>query len=63
MSGKGGIVHYIGLCALSASFGIADALVQGGMVGDMSFMCPEFIQVVLTQNIFYLYNLNIILVF
>ncbi|WJX26508.1 Epsin-3, clathrin recruitment and traffic between the Golgi and endosome, variant 2 [Trifolium repens] len=44
MSGKGGIVHYIGLCALSASFGVADALVQGGMVGDMSFMCPEFIQ-------------------
>jgi equilibrative nucleoside transporter 1/2/3 len=41
MSGKGGIVHYIGLCALSASFGVADALVQGGMVGDMSFMCPE----------------------
>ncbi|XP_045809906.1 equilibrative nucleotide transporter 3-like [Trifolium pratense] len=44
ISGKGGIVHYIGLCALSASFGVADALVQGGMGGDMSFMCPEFIQ-------------------
>lgn len=42
--GKGGIVHYTGLCALSAGFGVADALVQGGMVGDMSFMCPEFIQ-------------------
>nr|XP_004485693.1 equilibrative nucleotide transporter 3-like isoform X2 [Cicer arietinum] len=43
-SGKGGIGHYVGLCALSASFGVADALVQGGMVGDMSRMCPEFIQ-------------------
>ncbi|XP_027338852.1 equilibrative nucleotide transporter 3-like [Abrus precatorius] len=43
-SGKGGIGHYIGLCALSACFGVADAHVQGGMVGDMSFMCPEFIQ-------------------
>ncbi|GAU36607.1 hypothetical protein TSUD_387590 [Trifolium subterraneum] len=35
----------LGLCALSASFGVAYALVQGSMVGDMSFMCPEFIQV------------------
>ncbi|XP_057430500.1 equilibrative nucleotide transporter 3-like [Lotus japonicus] len=43
-SGKGGLGTYIGLCALSACFGFADALVQGGIVGDMSFMCPEFIQ-------------------
>ncbi|XP_013462461.2 equilibrative nucleotide transporter 3 isoform X2 [Medicago truncatula] len=43
-SGKGGIRHYIGLCSISASFGVADALVQGGMVGDMSLMCPEFMQ-------------------
>ncbi|KAG4945521.1 Equilibrative nucleotide transporter 3 [Glycine soja] len=43
-SGKGGIGPYIGLCALSACFGVADAHVQGGMVGDLSFMCPEFIQ-------------------
>ncbi|CAJ1961516.1 unnamed protein product [Sphenostylis stenocarpa] len=42
--GKGGIGVYIGICALSACFGIADAHVQGGMVGDLSFMCPEFIQ-------------------
>ncbi|KAJ7946888.1 equilibrative nucleotide transporter 3-like [Quillaja saponaria] len=43
-SGKGGIGPYIGLCLLSGSFGIADAHVQGGMVGDLAFMCPEFLQ-------------------
>ncbi|XP_019440310.1 PREDICTED: equilibrative nucleotide transporter 3-like isoform X1 [Lupinus angustifolius] len=43
-SGKGGIGHYIGLCVLAACFGLADGLIQGGMVGDLSFMCPEFIQ-------------------
>lgn len=51
-SGKGGIGPYIGLCALSACFGVADAHVQGGMVGDLSFMCPEFIQVGLPHNFF-----------
>ncbi|KAL2341971.1 hypothetical protein Fmac_009911 [Flemingia macrophylla] len=43
-SGKGGIGPYIGLCVLAACFGVADAFVQGGMVGDLSLMCPEFIQ-------------------
>ncbi|XP_024925346.1 equilibrative nucleotide transporter 3 isoform X3 [Ziziphus jujuba] len=43
-SGRGGIGPYLGICALVACFGIADALVQGGMVGDLSFMSPEFIQ-------------------
>ncbi|XAR66376.1 hypothetical protein NMG60_11012589 [Bertholletia excelsa] len=43
-SGKGGIANYIGICVLVACFGVADAHVQGGMVGDLSFMCPEFIQ-------------------
>ncbi|KAK7246609.1 hypothetical protein RIF29_41478 [Crotalaria pallida] len=43
-SGKGGIGPYIGICLLAACFGIADAHVEGGMVGDLSFMCPEFIQ-------------------
>ncbi|KAF7803572.1 equilibrative nucleotide transporter 3-like [Senna tora] len=43
-SGKGGIGAYIGLCALSACFGLADAHVQGGMVGDLSLMSPDFIQ-------------------
>nr|DAD23099.1 TPA_asm: hypothetical protein HUJ06_024562 [Nelumbo nucifera] len=43
-SGKGGIGTYIGICVISGAFGIADAHVQGGMVGDLSFMCSEFIQ-------------------
>ncbi|KAJ1434811.1 Equilibrative nucleoside transporter [Sesbania bispinosa] len=43
-SGRGGIGPFIGLCVLSSSFGFSDAIVQGGMVGDLSFMCPEFIQ-------------------
>ncbi|XP_052178591.1 equilibrative nucleotide transporter 3-like isoform X2 [Diospyros lotus] len=43
-SGKGGIGPYIGICAISGAFGVADAHVQGGMVGDLSFMLPEFIQ-------------------
>ncbi|XAR68051.1 hypothetical protein NMG60_11003048 [Bertholletia excelsa] len=43
-SGKGGIGTYIGICILSGAFGVADAHVQGGMVGDLSFMLPEFVQ-------------------
>uniref|UniRef100_A0A2P2KM78 Equilibrative nucleotide transporter 3-like n=1 Tax=Rhizophora mucronata TaxID=61149 RepID=A0A2P2KM78_RHIMU len=43
-SGKGGVGPFIGICAIVAVFGIADAHVQGGMVGDLSLMCPEFIQ-------------------
>ncbi|KAI8016055.1 AUGMIN subunit 4 [Camellia lanceoleosa] len=45
--GKGGIRNYIGICIIVAAFGVADAHVEGGMVGDLSFMCPEFIQLVL----------------
>lgn len=45
-SGKGGIRNFIGICIIVAAFGVADAHVQGGMVGDQSFMCPEFIQLV-----------------
>ncbi|KAG5551842.1 hypothetical protein RHGRI_010071 [Rhododendron griersonianum] len=44
-SGKGGIGTYIGICFISGAFGVADAHVQGGMVGDLSYMLPEFIQV------------------
>ncbi|KAL9346750.1 hypothetical protein Peur_061603 [Populus x canadensis] len=40
----GGIGPFIGICAIVAAFGVADAHVQGGMVGDMAFMCPEFMQ-------------------
>ncbi|XP_037497552.1 equilibrative nucleotide transporter 3 isoform X2 [Jatropha curcas] len=43
-SGKGGVGPYLGICGLVALFGISDALVQGGVVGDLSFMCSEFIQ-------------------
>ncbi|CAI9087652.1 OLC1v1021781C2 [Oldenlandia corymbosa var. corymbosa] len=43
-SGRGGIGIYIGICVIVAVFGIADAHIEGGMVGDLSFMCPEFIQ-------------------
>ncbi|KAG9140386.1 hypothetical protein Leryth_019618 [Lithospermum erythrorhizon] len=43
-SGKGGLSNYIGVCVLVACFGLADASCQGGMVGDLSFMLPEFLQ-------------------
>ncbi|XLT31029.1 hypothetical protein HN873_062321 [Arachis hypogaea] len=43
-SGKGGLGTYIGICAISGTFGVADAHVQGGMVGDLSYMRQEFIQ-------------------
>ncbi|KAF4394364.1 equilibrative nucleotide transporter 3 [Cannabis sativa] len=43
-SGRGGLGTFIGICVVSGAFGVADAHVQGGMVGDLSFMQPEFIQ-------------------
>ncbi|KMZ68037.1 Equilibrative nucleotide transporter 3 [Zostera marina] len=42
--GKGGIVPFLSLCVLSAAFGVGDALVQAGMVGDLSLMCPQLVQ-------------------
>ncbi|XP_071714839.1 equilibrative nucleotide transporter 3-like [Rutidosis leptorrhynchoides] len=42
--GRGGMGTFVGLCVISAAFGLADANVQGGMVGDLSYMLPEFIQ-------------------
>ncbi|KAL1214619.1 Equilibrative nucleotide transporter 3 [Cardamine amara subsp. amara] len=42
--GHGGIAPYICLCAIVALFGLADATVRGGMIGDLSLMCPELIQ-------------------
>jgi equilibrative nucleoside transporter 1/2/3 len=47
--GKGGIGPFIGTCIISASFGVANGYVQGGMTGDLSLMCPEFIQVQLPE--------------
>ncbi|XP_052163529.1 equilibrative nucleotide transporter 3-like [Oryza glaberrima] len=43
-SGRGGIAPFVGLCLIAAAFGVADGHVQGGMTGDLSLMCPEFIQ-------------------
>ncbi|KAG0474117.1 hypothetical protein HPP92_015974 [Vanilla planifolia] len=43
-SGKGGVGTFIGVCLISAAFGVADAHVQGGMVGDLAVMQPEFMQ-------------------
>ncbi|ESQ38083.1 hypothetical protein EUTSA_v10029389mg, partial [Eutrema salsugineum] len=42
--GHGGIGPYTGICAIIALFGIADSAVRGGMIGDLSLMCPELIQ-------------------
>ncbi|KFK32223.1 hypothetical protein AALP_AA6G213800 [Arabis alpina] len=42
--GHGGIGPYIGICAIIALLGIGDAVVRGGMLGDLSLMCPELIQ-------------------
>ncbi|XP_035841086.1 equilibrative nucleotide transporter 3 isoform X3 [Helianthus annuus] len=42
--GKGSIGSYVGICLLVAAFGVADALVQGGMLGDLALMCPELVQ-------------------
>jgi equilibrative nucleoside transporter 1/2/3 len=50
-SGEGGVGPYIGICAVVAALGVADAHVQGGMVGDLSFMCPEFVQVITPRRI------------
>ncbi|XVE49828.1 hypothetical protein DITRI_Ditri01bG0113300 [Diplodiscus trichospermus] len=43
-SGKGGVGTFVGICVISGIFGVADAHVQGGMIGDLSYMRPEFIQ-------------------
>ncbi|KAL6282226.1 hypothetical protein ACE6H2_013155 [Prunus campanulata] len=54
MSGSGAIAPYIGICACVGASGVADAHFQGGMVGDLSFMRPEFIQIglLLKQSFF-----------
>lgn len=42
--GSGGLGPFVGVCVLSGTFGFADAFCQGGMVGDLSLMCPQFMQ-------------------
>ncbi|XP_068668618.1 equilibrative nucleotide transporter 3-like [Aristolochia californica] len=43
-SGRGGLGPFIGVCIISGAFGVADGFAQGGIVGDLSFMDPDFIQ-------------------
>lgn len=45
-SGRGGIGSFIGVCVISAAFGLGDAHVLGGMIGDLSMMTPKFLQVI-----------------
>ncbi|PPS18172.1 hypothetical protein GOBAR_AA02391 [Gossypium barbadense] len=52
-SGKGGLGTFIGICIISGVFGVADANVQGGMVGDLSYMRPEFIQLFFAISSFF----------
>ncbi|PAN13627.2 hypothetical protein PAHAL_2G407900 [Panicum hallii] len=42
--GRGGLGVFVGVCIISAIFGTADANCQGALVGDLSLMCPEFVQ-------------------
>ncbi|CAL9237891.1 unnamed protein product [Arabidopsis halleri] len=42
--GTGDLSGYMALCFIVACFGIANAHVEGAMVGELSSMCPEFIQ-------------------
>lgn len=51
-SGTGGIGPYISICAIVGGFGVAGAHVEGGVMGELSFMCPEFIQVDLLSQRF-----------
>jgi len=51
--GQGGVGEFVGVCVISAAFGVGYAYVQGGMVGDMSLMCPEFIQVTISKYSWY----------
>ncbi|XP_042428484.1 equilibrative nucleotide transporter 3-like [Zingiber officinale] len=40
---KGGLGIFIGVCITSAIFGVVGSYVVGGMIGDISRMCPELI--------------------
>ncbi|CAN7126680.1 unnamed protein product, partial [Brassica rapa subsp. narinosa] len=42
--GKGGITPFLLLSIVSAGFGVANALVEGAMIGDLSCICPDLIQ-------------------
>nr|CAB3454629.1 unnamed protein product [Digitaria exilis] len=44
ISERGGIAAFIGVCTIVAVFGIGGGSVEGALIGDLSLMCPEFIQ-------------------
>lgn len=50
-SGHGGVVPYVGVCVLIAGLAIADGTAQGALVGDLCFMDPTYIQVILKSPI------------
>ncbi|XP_073388362.1 equilibrative nucleotide transporter 2 isoform X3 [Physcomitrium patens] len=43
-NGHGGIGAFVGTCIFIAGFGVADAFVQGGMFGEVSFMDSSYVQ-------------------
>lgn len=58
-SGKGGIGTFIGLCTIFACFGIAHVVVQGGVFGELAFLCvlSSFRLVILIKYIFFLVSI------
>ncbi|WZZ03153.1 hypothetical protein YC2023_089074 [Brassica napus] len=42
--GNGGITPFLLLSIVSAGFGVANALVEGAMIGHLSCICPDLIQ-------------------
>lgn len=42
--GKGGLFPFLLLCFIAASFGVANALVEGAMMGDLSCISHDLIQ-------------------
>ncbi|XP_026431386.1 equilibrative nucleotide transporter 3-like isoform X1 [Papaver somniferum] len=47
-SGGGGLVRFIALCLIVVIVAIAEGTLEGGLFGDLSFMCPEFMQTFLS---------------
>ncbi|KAL2650340.1 hypothetical protein R1flu_018468 [Riccia fluitans] len=42
--GDGGIGAFVVMCLLIAAFGIADGVAQGGLVGELAYMHPTYMQ-------------------
>lgn len=42
--GKGGLFPFLLLCFIAATFGVANALVEGAMMGDLSCISGDLIQ-------------------